>query len=78
MARSWDDVPSTVRADVRHQADGELSRVELVDRPEGGYSVIVHLEPTGPEPAATAKAMGDDDPAMREVVERTRPVRLHR
>lgn len=74
MARTWDDVPATVREDVRREAGGDLRRVELIDRAGGAYSVTVHPEPIGPDPAVTAELV--DDPAMREVVERVRPTPL--
>lgn len=76
IARTWDDVPATVRADVRAEVGDDLGRVELIDRP-GGYSVVVHPESDDLDGQVTAAALGDD-PAMQEVLARTRPQKLHR
>lgn len=75
LAGSWDDVPETVREDVRRESEGDLDRVELVDRPGGGYSVVVHDEPMSLSVEPQIDAL-DGDPAFQDVVRRTRPIRL--
>lgn len=75
LARDWDDVPATVREDVRAQADDDLRRVELVDRPDG-YSVVVHDTPMTLDPDGTIQALGAGDDRMREVLDRTTPLQL--
>lgn len=76
IARSWEDVPVTVRDRVRVEADGDLRRVELIDRGDGDYSVTVHDRPMTLTPEGTIRAMGDADPRMTEVVQRVRPQHL--
>jgi hypothetical protein len=75
LARSWDDVPEAVREDVRRESSGDLRRIELTDRPEGGYSVVVHPEPLEPDWESSAEAIADDV-AFTEVLGRVRPVKL--
>jgi hypothetical protein len=72
IARSWDDVPEAVRDDVYSGAEGDIRRVELIDRPDGGYGVEIHPTPIALERDASAV----DDPAFAEVIERVRPTNL--
>lgn len=80
IARTWDDVPRAVREKVRAEADGDLRRVELIDSPDGGFSVHVHPAPIELDAQATADALaaagqpGDD---IAEILARTSPVKLY-
>lgn len=73
LARTWDDVPESVREDVRRDSEGDLRRVELIDRADGGYGVVVHPEPI--ELDVDAQLALVDEP-FQEVLRRATPIAL--